>query len=281
MIRRVALTALALTACADLPSPEPVVDAERAFAADFPALGFKGSFLKHSAPDAIVLQPDPANAQQSLGALPDLKPDQRRALLTWWPTFAGISRSGDLGFTTGPYAVDGERQGHYFTVWRKQQDGSWKWIFDAGVGATATDEPGPDGAVTYLPTAKRGDESAEAAHFAVRKAEDALAAAAQEDAAAAVGKSLADDARVHSEGHAPAKSAAEHASALAARARHLTLSHLGGAAAASGDLVWTYGEARWSEDGGERRGHYVRMWQLRPEGWRIVFDELVPVAAET
>ncbi len=51
-----------------LPAPEPVVAAERAFAADAAELGFKGSFLKNSAPDAIVIAPDPVNAHQSLNA---------------------------------------------------------------------------------------------------------------------------------------------------------------------------------------------------------------------
>ena len=52
---------LALPAAADVApiTPAPVVAAERAFAADGAALGFKASFLKHSAPDAIVIQPEP------------------------------------------------------------------------------------------------------------------------------------------------------------------------------------------------------------------------------
>jgi hypothetical protein len=45
---------------------------------------------------------------------------------------------------------------------------------------------------------------------------------------------------------------------------------------ASGDLVFTLGEARDQFEGNERLRYYARVWQWRPEGWRLVFDELVP-----
>jgi ketosteroid isomerase-like protein len=48
--------------------------------------------------------------------------------------------AGDVGYTTGRAVMrarnaDGkvtERQTEYITVWKKQADGSWKVIFDAG-----------------------------------------------------------------------------------------------------------------------------------------------------
>ena len=51
---------------------------------------------------------------------------------------AGISKSGDLGFTTGTYedSYDGDggqrvhEVGKYVCVWRRQKDGSWKAIHD-------------------------------------------------------------------------------------------------------------------------------------------------------
>ena len=57
--------------------------------------------------------------------------------LVWWPNWAGISKSGDLGFTTGGVEVGGARTDHYFTIWRRQADGSWKWVYDGGVAASA------------------------------------------------------------------------------------------------------------------------------------------------
>jgi hypothetical protein len=75
----------------------------------------------------------------------------------------------------------------------------------------------------------------------------------------------------------PAIGTSAFAAELATRPSKLQLSPIGGQASKAGDLVWTYGNAKWSEAGADRRGQYVRIWQRRPEGWRIVFDEFVPV----
>ena len=47
-------------------------------------------------------------------------------------------------------------------------------------------------------------------------------------------------------------------------------------AASSGDMVFTLGEVRDQHEGAERLRYYARIWQRRPEGWRVVFDEIVP-----
>ncbi len=56
----------------------------------------------------------------------------------------------------------------------------------------------------------------------------------------------------------------------------LTFKSLMRESSSSGDLVFTLGEARDQFEGKERLRYYARVWQLRPEGWRLVFDELVP-----
>ena len=150
-------------------------------------------------------------------------------------------------------------------------------VFDAGVGADPSAEDPKDSPVGYLPVAKAGSDSPKAAMQEVEAAEAALASAAMENSIAAYIEWLAEDGRVHSQGPSPAKNAAQHEAALEARSPQIEFSHLGGGASEAGDLVWTYGEARWTENGGAKRGHYARMWQKRSEGWRIVFDELVPM----
>jgi ketosteroid isomerase-like protein len=53
--------------------------------------------------------------------------------LTWEPTRAELSRGGKLGYTWGRYRslFNGTtREGTYITVWEKQQDGTWKVLFD-------------------------------------------------------------------------------------------------------------------------------------------------------
>ena len=53
--------------------------------------------------------------------------------LSWTVEKAEVADSGDLGYSTGSYSASfGEitDKGKYLTIWRKQQDGSWKVIED-------------------------------------------------------------------------------------------------------------------------------------------------------
>lgn len=273
-----AAIALPATAAVAPVTPDPVVAAERAFAADGSRLGVKQSFLAHMAPDAIVLQPDTVSARETFLAAPDDGPDDPK--LEWWPTWAGIAASGDLGFTAGPYSVGGKRRGHYFTVWTKQADGQWKWVFDGGVGSDPSSAPGPDAMPGFLAMPKVPGLYPEGAYSKVQAAEAALAADANSDSRAAYLKVLACDGRIQSSSMAPAASCATFGRELDWRARQIAFAPLGGGISAAGDLAWTYGTAGWDRDGVAVKAHYVRVWQRRPEGWRLVFDELlIPKAA--
>ena len=260
------------------PTPIDIVAAEDAFAADGYGRGVKLSFLDYSAPDAILFAPGPVNAHEALAASPDDDLTEPRAHLVWWPLYAGIAKSADLGFTTGPFARDDDRRGHYFTVWKKQADGRWKWVIDAGVGADASGEAAPGSAVTFLQTAGAGTGSPEQALKEIAAVEETIAGRAGAGLAAAYLDFLDDDSRLHSAGPPPAKLAADRDAVFAARPASVQFSALGGGASEAGDLVWTYGEAAWREGAADRRGYYVRVWQKRPAGWRLVFDEFLPPA---
>ena len=65
--------------------------------------------------------------------------------LTWTPTDARMSPSGDMGYTWGHYEGRTINKsgsplvstGRYITVWRKQPDGKWKVVLDAGANEPA------------------------------------------------------------------------------------------------------------------------------------------------
>jgi ketosteroid isomerase-like protein len=74
--------------------------------------------------------------------------------LTWTPTDAAMGPSGDMGYTWGHF--DGHSKdangnavttsGRYITIWRKQPDGNWKVVLDAG-----SNEPVTSGDCCKLP----------------------------------------------------------------------------------------------------------------------------------
>jgi ketosteroid isomerase-like protein len=75
--------------------------------------------------------------------------------LTWVPTEALMGPSGDMGYTWGHFeghAKDAQRNpvvtsGRYITMWRKEPDGSWKVVLDAGAN-----EPAAAGDCCKVPT---------------------------------------------------------------------------------------------------------------------------------
>ncbi len=61
------------------------------------------------------------------------------AAVTWAPDFVAVAQSADLGYTYGKYTwqlkdstgkVEQESKGIFHTVWKKQADGSWKYVWD-------------------------------------------------------------------------------------------------------------------------------------------------------
>jgi hypothetical protein len=273
----VLLAALVVTAvAADSGTPvgiAPLVAAERAFAEETGARGWSAGVRAFADPEAVVLNPGPANALSTLPATSA----EGGSPLQWWPAYAGIARSLDLGFTTGPFFIRGKGYvGNYFTVWRKSSGGDWKWIFDGGVDVLDDAPPASDAAVEQLPLAARDGESERVALQDVQGLEAALAADADRDAPAAIARMLAADGRVNRAFQPRAVGREASREILADHAAAIRFESLGGSASRSGDLVFTYGSARWKADGEQKLGYYARIWQLRPEGWRLAFDQIVP-----
>lgn len=269
------LILFAAPAFAQAPDAAPIVAAERAFAADAPSMGIAGSFNKWSVPEAILIAG--GRAQRIGEVYPDGPRPADEPLLEWWPNFAGVARSGELGFTTGGVAVGGQRTGHYFTIWRRQPDGGWKWVYDGGSGASAADVPGPDSEPDILPVAPEGAGSPEQAMAEVAALEAELAREAARDQRQAHLAVLADNGRLYVAPRPPAIGREAFAEALSHWPATFEFGPgEGGGASEAGDLVWTYGPAGWTREGQARRGHYVRLWQRQADGWRIVLAQLIP-----
>lgn len=115
-----------------------VLSTDRAFSAMSANQGTNAAFLHYAATDAIKLQ-DGTYPVIGIMALRDAfmaAPDSGFKL-TWEPIKAEVSQSGDLAYTFGNYELldftrNQIRYGNYVTIWRKMDDGSWKWVLDGG-----------------------------------------------------------------------------------------------------------------------------------------------------
>ncbi len=90
------------------------------------------AFLTYLADDARLFRTGafPAVGREAARTMLAAKP----GLLTWQPTKAEVSRSGDLGYSYGSYefkASEGKAEsGNYLRIWKKQPDGKWKVVLD-------------------------------------------------------------------------------------------------------------------------------------------------------
>ena len=267
------LTTAAASARVD---PAPVVAAERAFAADGAVMGVGPSFLKHSTAGSIVAGPaGVAKTRDTYSATPPAGPQPK---LGWWPLWAGIAQSGDLGFTSGPVEVGGVRQGHYFTVWQKQADGGWKWIYDGGVGATSIYEGPAATQPIYLTVSTAKPIPAHKALQDAEAAEQRFADQARTDQKAAFASALAADGRLYVAPRPPALGAAAVTEALSVYPKTMNFAPpAGGEASKAGDLIFAYGPVKWQPaSGAAASGTYVHIWQRRSDGLKLVFAQIIP-----
>lgn len=120
--------------------------ADLAFAADVQARGTDAWVEVFDAEGAMESEGTRvAGAEAIRAAMEPLLSDRSRRL-QWAPLWSGLSPAGDVGFTTGAWALRAHdagawstrATGSYVTLWRRQPDGSWKVLFDAG-----EDDPQP------------------------------------------------------------------------------------------------------------------------------------------
>ena len=277
-LRLLLAAALSLAPMAGVAEPpaalDEVIAAERAFAAETREGGFRDGFLAWVAPDGFTFQPGPVAARPGLEALPP-GPEPGPPLF-WWPQFAGVARSGDLAFTSGGATIPLR----YFTVWQRQPDGGWKWIYDGGTRLAELLPGGENDPVVRLPLATAAAGSAERAMAEVAALEAEVARLAAGDAVAARLSHLSEDGLVAGSPAPAFPGRADHEAELARQPARQAMRPLGAIASRAGDMAFTWGEVRWRRGETPRWGHYARIWQKRTEGWRIVADILVAAPGE-
>jgi ketosteroid isomerase-like protein len=137
-MKRLILSTIFLASGALAADPAEVLkQADRDFAALSAKEGPGRAFHDFAAPNVTLLNSHDPHAT------PDVFPKRfgPDTQIAWEPDEAQISAGGDLGYTMGHATITGkDKEGkptlshsRYVTIWRKQPDGSWKFIFDGGV----------------------------------------------------------------------------------------------------------------------------------------------------
>jgi len=123
-----------------------VIATEYAFAKYAGEKGIIEAFHQFIADTGIALGPSgtPRTKETYAGALAAARKREKssagKALLEWEPVFSYVAESGDMAYNFGPYTYTGTRadgtvetgHGYFLTVWKKQPDNTWKFVFDGG-----------------------------------------------------------------------------------------------------------------------------------------------------
>lgn len=135
-----------------LAQPEALIAADRAFAQAAQERGQFTAYREYGAPDAVMFVPEPVKAQEWLARQAD--PAQS---LRWQPHGAWSSCDGTLAVTQGAWQGAGGQQGDYLTVWRRQEDGAYKWVLTQA-DITSTPRAAPDAVQTVIADCATGKE---------------------------------------------------------------------------------------------------------------------------
>jgi ketosteroid isomerase-like protein len=265
----------------------PVVEAEHAFAQHSIDQGMKDAFLSFASPDGVIFRRGPVNAIEVWKS----RNPAPTGLLTWWPVYADVSLAGDLGWTTGPFEfrekLTDEKPagtGHFFTVWRRQSDGSWKFVLDLGIEHPA--QNAPETMLRYPGWLKNSKTTlsgsgVEAARRSLLEAERSLAEDSASKGMTTALLARADETlRLYRQNTFPVVGREAVRETLKDMTEFVKWETLKTDVAASGDLGYAYGTYAVMPKGSEKpseQGNYARVWKRQGRGpWRVVFNVATP-----
>ena len=257
---------------------QEMVKTEQAFSKTAEEKNTRDAFLAFIADDGLLFRPVAVNGKKWLleHATP---PTDKKPLLAWQPSFAGMSASGDMGFTTGPWQFKGDIKdekpsgyGHFVTVWKKQVDGSWKFVVDLGI--THPQSGGPQ-------TLWHPAETNKKTSFKPVDATTARQSLLDRDRSYSTDQFpvyASSEVRLYRPGNLPYIGSQAATEAIAKGKGQIMWEPVGGDVSRAGDLGYTYGTYQVTDDTKKviERGSYVRIWKKENGAWRIVMDVANP-----
>lgn len=115
-----------------------VLEMEKAFNDMAASEGVAAAFLHFAADDAVLMRRN--RIIDGKAAIGDFFEGSTldSVQLVWKPDFVRASKSGDMAYTYGPYTFSArdtagqlvESSGIFHTVWFRQADGTWRFVYD-------------------------------------------------------------------------------------------------------------------------------------------------------
>ncbi|HJS74484.1 MAG TPA: DUF4440 domain-containing protein [Vicinamibacteria bacterium] len=277
------------------PALNEMVETERAFAAMGAEKGVRESFFEFFGEEGISFNPHPQKFREFArkNPLPD-PPPPREFRLEWWPVYGDIAESGDLGYNTGPTLFTDLTEkkrpsghGYFFSVWKKQPDGTWRVAVDMGANS-----PGPDPAhqdrlryqrAPQRPAKKVPSPDAARGRAEILELESGFGTALRAGVRDGYLNAVDENARLHRVNTFPMLGKKAIGDYFAnQKLTAIAWEGIDGAIAASGELAYSYGRYELEHrDGGAQgteTGYFTHVWKRDGAGdWKLVADVTSPL----
>jgi len=117
---------------------QKVIKTELDFAEMAATKGIKEAFLYYAAEDAVISRGTQLYKGKKAIKSYFEKQNLANSSLNWSPDFVNVSVSGDFAYTYGYYTYISindsgdtlQSKGVFHTVWKKQKDGKWRFVWD-------------------------------------------------------------------------------------------------------------------------------------------------------
>ncbi|MNK24408.1 hypothetical protein D3C87_427130 [compost metagenome] len=254
-----------------------LVSAEKDFAKAVAKNGDKDAFLEYSLGSALVFRPNPVNAKTFYTNKANSENE-----ISWTPNLAKVSRSGDLGFSTGPYEIGAtdKKYGQYLSIW-KSENGKWKLAIDLGTESNKPltkitpqfVEPKDHVAPKFL-----NEKEVKAGKEIILTTEKTLNTLLKTHGIAAFGGFLTNDARLLFPGNEAIEGKGKIVAFYNSMVSKISLKTTGVDKAIGSDLAYTYGVATIDYKADLRESfNYVFVYEKATDAsWNLIVQAFVP-----
>lgn len=254
---------------------QDMVTTEQAFSQMAQNQSIREAFMTYIADDGLLFRPGAVNGKKWMTEHP-VPPSDKRPVLVWQPAYAGMAVSGDMGFTTGPWEakadINDEKPqgyGHFVTVWKKQADGSWRFVVDLGISHPQSG--GPQTLWTPAESPKKEFKPVDipiAREALLERDRNYAAAVLSRGSARSYAAYAARAVRLYRANNLPFIGREASIAQLSKTTGEVKWTPVDGDVSSAGDLGYTHG----TYEAGNERGSYVRIWKKQNGSWRIVMD---------
>jgi len=258
-------------------STKSLVNAEKEFAEMVSKKGINAAFNAYAASDAISFMPNPVNTKAYYASHPDTKG------LSWTPVYARVSKSGDWGFTTGPFEFDGDKKmyGQYLSLWKAGANGKWTLALDINsehnkpLNKVTTEFKEP---TSFYKPKFINEKQILAGREIILTTEKTLGATLKSYSIAAFSGFLNDDVRTIFPGREPIIGKANVMGFYNSMVSKIALKTTKADKALAGDLAYTYGIATIDYKADLRESfNYVYVYERQPDhNWNIILQIYTP-----